>query len=52
MFKNDKEERIPKGLRVIFDSCFGRVVNQEGHGMIGLSTDWIVCSLNVAASES
>ena len=39
MFKNFKEERIPKGLRVILDSCFGWVVNQEDYGMIALSTD-------------
>ena len=39
MFNNVKEERIPKGLRVIFDSCFGWVVNQEGYGMIALFTD-------------
>ena len=39
MFKNDKEEKIPKGLRVIIDSCFGWVVNQEGYGMIALFTD-------------
>ena len=39
MFKNVKEERIPKGLRVIIDSCFGWVVNQEGYGMIALFTD-------------
>ena len=39
MFKNVKEERIPKGLSVIIDSCFGWVVNQEGYGMIALFTD-------------
>ena len=39
MFKNVKEERIQKGLRVILDSCFGWVVHQEGYGMIALSTD-------------
>ena len=46
-----KEERIPKGLRVIIDSCFGCVVNQEGYGMIALFTDsWV--PLIVGASES
>ena len=50
MFNNVKEERIPKVLRVIFDSCFGWVVNQGG--MKALFTDLIVCSLNVGASES
>ena len=39
MFKNIKKERIPKGLRVLFDSYFGWVVNQEGYGMIALFTD-------------
>ena len=39
IFKNVKEERIPKGLSVIIDSCFGWVVNQEGYGMIALFTD-------------
>ena len=38
IFKNVKEERIPKGLRVILDSCFGWVVHQEGYGMIALFT--------------
>ena len=36
----------------LIDSWFGWVVNQEGYGMVALSTDWIVCSLNVGASES
>ena len=39
MFKNVKEERIPKGLRVILDYCFGWVVNQEGYGIMVLFTD-------------
>ena len=39
MFNNVKEERTPKGLRVIFDSCFGWVVNQEDYGMIALLVD-------------
>ena len=30
----------------------GWVVNQESYGMLVLSTDWIVCSLTVGASES
>ena len=42
MFKYVKEERIPKGLRLIMDSCFGWVINQEGYVMVDLSTDWIV----------
>ena len=52
MFKNVKEEMIPKGLGVVIDSCFGWVVNQEGYIMIALFTDWLVCSLIVGASES
>ena len=36
----------------LIDSWFGWVVNQEGYGMVDLSTDWIVCSINVGASES
>ena len=39
MFKNVKEDWIPKGLSVIIDSCFGWVVNQKGYGMIDLLTD-------------
>ena len=52
MFKNVKEERIPKGSRVIIDFCFGWVVNQGGFGMIDLFTDSILYLLNVTASES
>ena len=52
MIKNVKEEGIPKGLRVIIDSCFGWVVNQEGYGMIALFTYWLVYSLIVGGSES
>ena len=47
MLKNLKGERIKK---VSIDSCFGWVVNQEGFDMV--STDRIVCSLIVGASES
>ena len=36
----------------LFDSWFGWFVNQEGYGIVVLSTDWIVCSLTVGASES
>ena len=36
MLKNLKEERIQK---VLIDSCFGWVVNQEGYGIIALSID-------------
>ena len=36
MLKNLKGERIQK---VVIDSCFGWVVNQEGYGMIALSID-------------
>ena len=39
MFKNVKEERIPKGVRVIIGTCFGWEVHQEGDGMIDLFTD-------------
>ena len=36
----------------LIDSQFGWVVNQESYGVVVLSTDWIVCSLTVGASES
>ena len=36
----------------MIDCWFGWVVNQEGYGLVALPTDWIVCSLNVGASES
>ena len=39
MLKNVKEERIPKILRVIIDSCFGWVENQEGYCILALFTD-------------
>ena len=36
----------------LIDSRFSWVVNEEGYGMVALPTDWIVCSINVGASES
>ena len=52
IFMDVKGERVPKGLRYIVVSWFGWIVNQEGYGLVALTTDWIVCSLIVGASES
>ena len=51
-FKNVKRERIPKVLSYIIAYRFCWVVNKEGYDMVDISTDWIVCLLNVRASVS
>ena len=51
-FKNVKRERVSEGLIYIIISWFGWVVNLEGYGLMALSTDWIVCSIILGASET